>query len=71
MYVRVVCYNGFASLMPKIQAGASFFSGWDFWNTTDPSGGVVDYLDQGDAVSLQILILPKLRSDQSYSKQMD
>lgn len=31
------------------QSGASFFSGWSFWNTSDPSGGTVQYLGQADA----------------------
>lgn len=33
-------------------AGSDFFNGWTFWDTTDPTNGVVDYLSQSDAVCL-------------------
>ncbi|KAJ7212052.1 concanavalin A-like lectin/glucanase domain-containing protein [Mycena pura] len=29
-------------------AGSNFFDGWDFWDTDDPTHGVVDYLSQAD-----------------------
>jgi len=32
-------------------AGNSFFTGWDFWNQADPTGGTVDYVDQPTAQS--------------------
>ncbi|KZT22104.1 glycoside hydrolase family 16 protein [Neolentinus lepideus HHB14362 ss-1] len=31
--------------------GQSFFDGWNFWDTSDPTNGIVDYLSQSDAMS--------------------
>ncbi|TFK57679.1 hypothetical protein OE88DRAFT_1619908 [Heliocybe sulcata] len=31
--------------------GQSFFDGWDFWDTADPTNGIVDYLSQSDATA--------------------
>ncbi|KAK7064643.1 GH16 domain-containing protein [Favolaschia claudopus] len=30
-------------------AGSTFFNGWDFWDTADPTHGIVQYLSQSDA----------------------
>lgn len=29
--------------------GSTFFNGWNFWNTADPTHGIVNYLDQATA----------------------
>ncbi|KAJ7456513.1 concanavalin A-like lectin/glucanase domain-containing protein [Mycena latifolia] len=29
-------------------SGSDFFDGWDFWDTSDPTHGVVDYVSQAD-----------------------
>ncbi|KAJ7630492.1 glycoside hydrolase family 16 protein [Roridomyces roridus] len=29
-------------------SGSTFFDGWDFWDTSDPTHGVVDYLSESD-----------------------
>jgi hypothetical protein len=34
----------------RAQAGSTFFDGWDFWDTSDPTHGVVDYVSQTDGV---------------------
>ncbi|KIY45505.1 hypothetical protein FISHEDRAFT_76682 [Fistulina hepatica ATCC 64428] len=31
--------------------GSDFFTGWDFWTSADPTNGVVDYIDEDDAYS--------------------
>ncbi|EPQ61123.1 hypothetical protein GLOTRDRAFT_113571 [Gloeophyllum trabeum ATCC 11539] len=31
--------------------GKNFFDGWDFWDTADPTHGIVNYLSQSDAMS--------------------
>ncbi|KAF7362471.1 GH16 domain-containing protein [Mycena venus] len=36
-------------------AGSSFFDGWDFWDTADPTHGAVDYVSQTDAQSANLV----------------
>ncbi|KAJ7139613.1 concanavalin A-like lectin/glucanase domain-containing protein [Mycena epipterygia] len=34
--------------LTQTYAGSDFFDGWDFWDTSDPTHGVVDYVSQAD-----------------------
>ncbi|KAJ7655288.1 glycoside hydrolase family 16 protein [Mycena polygramma] len=34
--------------LTQTYAGSTFFDGWEFWDTSDPTHGVVDYLSQSD-----------------------
>ncbi|KAF9654282.1 glycoside hydrolase family 16 protein [Thelephora ganbajun] len=37
--------------LAETREGASFFDGWDFWSSSDPTHGIVDYLTLQDAQS--------------------
>lgn len=49
------CYRHFQCILAEtlvicVQAGSTFFDGWDFWDTSDPTHGTVDFVSQTDGV---------------------
>ncbi|KAJ6569681.1 concanavalin A-like lectin/glucanase domain-containing protein [Mycena capillaripes] len=41
--------------LTQTYAGSTFFDGWDFWDTSDPTHGVVDYVSQADGQSAGLI----------------
>jgi hypothetical protein len=37
------------------QSGNTFFSGWNFFTGSDPTNGIVQFLDQATAVRVSLL----------------
>lgn len=52
MSARRLTYCPISPCTFSYQQGSSFFQGWDFFTGSDPTNGIVTYIDQNTAVRL-------------------
>ena len=45
------------------QSGSSFFSGWNFFTGSDPTNGVVQFVNQQTAVRVVLCFVPRVHPD--------
>jgi len=48
-------------------SGQSFFNGWDFFTGSDPTNGLVHFVDQQTAVRVVLHLVPRVHSDDLLS----
>ena len=53
---------GIPLLISIPQSGQSFFQGWDFFTGSDPTNGMVTFVDQQTAVRVVLRLIPRVHS---------